>query len=78
MILARNVQYIRRVYASGLRYVLAGRGRLFLQVGSHLHGCWARACLVLPKIMENMESGHNVMHGQYDWMNDPGFNGRKL
>ena len=28
------------------------------------------------KIMENMELGHNVMHGQYDWMNDPKFNGQ--
>ncbi|HBD22311.1 MAG TPA: acyl-CoA desaturase, partial [Dietzia sp.] len=23
------------------------------------------------KIIENMELGHNVMHGQWDWMNDP-------
>lgn len=23
-----------------------------------------------------MELGHNVMHGQYDWMNDPKFNGQ--
>ncbi len=23
------------------------------------------------KILENMEIGHNVMHGQWDWMNDP-------
>jgi len=27
--------------------------------------------LSVSKIMENMEIGHNVMHGQYDWMNDP-------
>jgi linoleoyl-CoA desaturase len=27
--------------------------------------------LTLAKILENMEIGHNVMHGQYDWMNDP-------
>jgi linoleoyl-CoA desaturase len=23
------------------------------------------------KILENMEIGHNVLHGQWDWMNDP-------
>ena len=23
------------------------------------------------KILENMEIGHNVMHGQWDWMNNP-------
>ena len=27
--------------------------------------------LATAKILENMEIGHNVMHGQYDWMNDP-------
>src|SRR5207302_453460 len=27
--------------------------------------------LSLSKILENMEIGHNVLHGQYDWMNDP-------
>jgi linoleoyl-CoA desaturase len=25
----------------------------------------------VAKIVENMEIGHNVMHGQWDWMNDP-------
>jgi NADPH-dependent stearoyl-CoA 9-desaturase len=33
---------------------------------------WAGAAtLGLAKIIENMEIGHNVMHGQWDWMNDP-------
>ena len=27
--------------------------------------------LALSKILENMEIGHNVIHGQWDWMNDP-------
>ncbi|MDX1587858.1 MAG: acyl-CoA desaturase [Oleiphilaceae bacterium] len=30
--------------------------------------------LGVAKILENMEIGHNVMHGQYDWMNDPTLN----
>jgi len=29
------------------------------------------ASLGLAKILENMEIGHNVIHGQWDWMNDP-------
>ncbi len=29
------------------------------------------AALALSKILDNMEIGHNVMHGQYDWMKDP-------
>jgi NADPH-dependent stearoyl-CoA 9-desaturase len=27
--------------------------------------------LSIAKILENMEIGHNVMHGQWDWMRDP-------
>ena len=29
------------------------------------------AGLSISKIVENMEIGHNVMHGQWDWMRDP-------
>ncbi len=29
------------------------------------------ASLGISKILENMEIGHNVIHGQWDWMNDP-------
>src|SRR5581483_11345515 len=32
--------------------------------------------LGLAKILENMEIGHNVLHGQWDWMNDPLINSR--
>jgi linoleoyl-CoA desaturase len=32
------------------------------------------ATLSLAKILENMEIGHNVMHGQWDWMNHPEIN----
>src|SRR5699024_12088028 len=31
----------------------------------------AAATMGLSKILENLEIGHNVMHGQWDWMNDP-------
>jgi fatty acid desaturase len=34
--------------------------------------------LALAKILDNMEIGHNVMHGQYDWMNDPTINSRNF
>ena len=34
------------------------------------------AMLAVSKILDNMEIGHNVMHGQYDWMGDPGLNSR--
>lgn len=30
--------------------------------------------LGVSKILENMEIGHNIMHGQWDWMQDPDIN----
>ncbi len=46
-----------------------------LQDGSPPAWLLGTGLLGFAKIMENMELGHNVMHGQYDWMNDPKFNG---
>jgi fatty acid desaturase len=34
------------------------------------------ALLGASKILDNMEIGHNIIHGQYDWMNDPHLNSR--
>jgi fatty acid desaturase len=36
----------------------------------------AVAALSISKILDNMEIGHNVMHGQYDWMGDPALSSR--
>ena len=30
-----------------------------------------RRGLTLAKVLDNMEIGHNVLHGQWDWMRDP-------
>jgi len=48
---------------------IAGRASLML---GWLPPFWlaGSAMLGVSKIVENMELGHNVMHGQYDWMND--------
>ncbi|MDX2356281.1 acyl-CoA desaturase [Dietzia sp. PP-33] len=47
--------------------------RALLMVGSRNRTAWAigAGALGLSKIIENMELGHNIMHGQWDWMNDP-------
>ena len=47
--------------------------RALLLVGSRNRAAWAvgAGALGVAKIVENMELGHNVMHGQWDWMNDP-------
>ncbi len=54
---------------------LAVIGRLLLFFGRN-RAAWAAGttALSLAKILENMEIGHNVMHGQWDWMNDPQIN----
>lgn len=44
----------------------------------YLPPAWPLAvgALGVAKILDNMEIGHNVMHGQYDWMGDPNLNSR--
>src|SRR2546421_11239189 len=69
----RDARYIRSMI--GLQRRLALLGRLEL-IASRWRGPWivGAATLGLAKILENMEIGHNVLHGQWDWMNDPVIN----
>src|SRR4051812_3400639 len=69
----RDARYIRGVI--GLQRRLALIGRLELFAGS-FRPMWLLgvATLGTAKILENMEIGHNVLHGQWDWMNDPVIN----
>jgi NADPH-dependent stearoyl-CoA 9-desaturase len=82
----RRLIRAQRSLAVGSRVVmLAGaairpRGFLGRKVGARGHAAGlallgaGTAGLGLAKILENMEIGHNVMHGQWDWMNDPEIN----
>uniref|UniRef100_UPI00036F6E27 fatty acid desaturase family protein n=1 Tax=Rhodococcus sp. R1101 TaxID=1170698 RepID=UPI00036F6E27 len=56
-------------------FEIAGRGLLFV---GFLPPAWVAgvAALSVSKILDNMEIGHNVMHGQYDWMREPSLNSR--
>jgi linoleoyl-CoA desaturase len=66
----RDARYIRRTIATQRALDLAGR--LMLAGSSKRSAWWAgTVTLGLAKIIENMEIGHNVMHGQWNWMNDP-------
>ncbi|MSP73117.1 MAG: acyl-CoA desaturase [Myxococcales bacterium] len=52
-------------------------GRLLLHFGlDPLTFVAGTSALALSKILENMEIGHNVMHGQYDWTLDPALDSR--
>jgi linoleoyl-CoA desaturase len=66
----RDSRYIRRTIAA--QRALEVVGRLMLAASSKRSAWWAgTVTLGVAKIIENMEIGHNVMHGQWDWMNDP-------
>jgi fatty acid desaturase len=66
----RDAKYIRSMIEMHRRMALMGRALL---VPSRMWPAWVAgtANLSLAKILENMEIGHNVMHGQWDWMNNP-------
>ena len=66
----RDRHYIKAVISVQRQIVVAGR---VLLLASRSRTAWVlgTACLGMAKILENMEIGHNVMHGQWDWMNDP-------
>jgi fatty acid desaturase len=69
----RDVRYIRRVIRAQRAFEIAGRALLF--VPSPPTWLLGTASLGVSKIIENMEVGHNVMHGQYDFANDPRLSG---
>lgn len=72
----KDADYIRKVY-SAVRYSNIA-GRSCLMFGGWFLPTWllGTGLLGVSKILENMEVGHNVIHGQYDWMNDPKFKGQ--
>ncbi len=70
-----DAKYIRNTIKLHRYLVLAARAML---LRSRHRPLWlgGTAALSVAKILENMEIGHNVMHGQWDWMNDPDINSR--
>ncbi len=66
----RDATYIKSMIEMHRRLVVMGRVEL---LGSRYWPLWllGTASLSAAKILENMEIGHNVMHGQWDWMNNP-------
>jgi len=73
---AADARYIRAVLRTSRLCALFGR--LLLLLGFQpLSWILGTLLLALGKILENMEVGHNVLHGQYDWMNDPGLDSHR-
>jgi fatty acid desaturase len=69
----RDRAYITRVVLAQRQLELAGRA-LLLGARFTPAAIAGTAVLSLSKILENMEIGHNVLHGQWDWMRDPVIN----
>ncbi len=70
-----DVDYIRRVIKAQRAAEVTGRALLFAGI---FPPAWlaGTALLAASKILDNMEIGHNVMHGQYEWTGDPTLCGR--
>ncbi len=67
---ADDAAYIRKVIEVQRTLELTSR---IVLLASLFPPAWlaGTAGLSVAKILENMEIGHNVMHGQWDWMRDP-------
>ncbi len=67
---AKDAAYIRRSIL--FQRSLDAAARLLI-AGSRGRAGWLAGTLALAyaKSVENMELGHNISHGQWDWMNDP-------
>jgi fatty acid desaturase len=66
----RDRRYITSMIEMHRRLAVLSRVEL---LASRYRPAWwlGTASLSLAKILENMELGHNILHGQWDWMNDP-------
>jgi len=65
-----DVDYIMKVIRTQRGLEIAGRALLF---AGFFPPAWLAGvgALSVAKILDNMEIGHNVMHGQYDWTRIP-------
>lgn len=67
---ANDAAYIRRVIKIQRGLEISGRAALL--VGKNKAAWFTGTTLLsIAKILENMELGHNILHGQWDWMRDP-------
>ncbi|MBN1094504.1 acyl-CoA desaturase [Blastococcus sp. TML/M2B] len=65
-----DAAYIRKVIDTQRKLELGSRAVL---LASFFPPAWivGTVGLSVAKILENMEIGHNILHGQWDWMRDP-------
>jgi len=71
----RDAKHIRKMVRIQRGCEIGGRISLFFGLNPIF---WLSGVVLLgiSKILDNMEIGHNILHGQYDWMNDPHLNSK--
>ncbi len=72
----KDADYIRRMILIQRLSEIFGRITMVLYLIHPAFLILGILLLALAKILDNMEIGHNVLHGQYDWMNDPTISSR--
>lgn len=75
---AEDARYLQRVLLVQRLAVWSGRLLLLGILWSPWLWLLGVLLLALGKILDNMEIGHNVLHGQYDWMQHPYLNSRQF
>ncbi len=88
----RDTRYIKRLIRFQRRLDTGSRALIFFSLLfwpglTHALASWAAFLplitigtvgLGVAKILDNMEIGHNIMHGQYDWTGDPELNSQRF
>ncbi|MCX6461999.1 MAG: acyl-CoA desaturase [Pseudonocardiales bacterium] len=66
----KDAEYIQRLVRLQRGLEVGGRAALLFSL---FPPAWlaGTAALSVSKILDNMELGHNILHGQWDWMRDP-------
>ncbi|CAM3174502.1 fatty acid desaturase [Williamsia muralis] len=70
-------EYIYSIIKAQRTLEVAGRALMYFPF---IPPAWLAGvgALSVSKILDNMEIGHNVMHGQYDWMREQSLNSREF
>lgn len=74
----KDVAHIKKIIRLQRRLEIGGRAAIYAGIFNPVAWVGGVGALGIAKILDNMEIGHNIMHGQYDWTNDPELSGKKF
>lgn len=73
-----DVAHIKKMIRLQRRLEIGGRAAIYAGIFNPVAWAVGVGALGVAKILDNMEIGHNIMHGQYDWTNDPELRGKQF